>query len=136
MSSSTNCWALRFARCYGSRAAPCCSPAMEPRGRRLCQRSTEIDTLIRTSAQDQWATAQTAAPNWESKMKHRSASAVIVGVDGSQAAANAVRWAIDEAMSRGVPLGIVHVASIEERPADDVHSVIDHAETSLRAATA
>jgi Universal stress protein family len=69
-------------------------------------------------------------------MMYRSASAVIVGVDGSQAAANAVRWAIDEAISRDVPLRIVHVAGVEEQPADDVHRKIEYAETALRAATA
>jgi nucleotide-binding universal stress UspA family protein len=72
----------------------------------------------------------------ESKIMDRSASAVIVGVDGSQAAANAVRWAIDEAISRDVPLRIVHVTGVEEQPADDVHREIEYAETALRAATA
>ena len=57
-------------------------------------------------------------------MKDRPASAVIVGVDGSQAAANAVQWAIDEAISRDVPLRIVHVAGVEEQPADDVQREI------------
>ncbi len=69
-------------------------------------------------------------------MMDRPASAVIVGVDGSQAAANAVRWAIDEAISRDVPLRIVHVTGVEEQPADDVHREIEYAETALRAATA
>ena len=69
-------------------------------------------------------------------MTDSSASAVIVGVDGSQAAANAVRWAIDEAISRDVPLRIVHVTDVEEQPADDVHPGIEYAKASLRAATA
>ena len=69
-------------------------------------------------------------------MTDRSASAVIVGADGSQAAANAVRWAIDEAISRDVPLRIVHVTGVEEQPADDVRREIESAEISLRAATA
>jgi nucleotide-binding universal stress UspA family protein len=69
-------------------------------------------------------------------MTDRSASAVIVGADGSQAAANAVRWAIDEAISRDVPLRIVHVTGVEKQPADDVRREIEYAETSLRAATA
>ena len=69
-------------------------------------------------------------------MKDRPASAVIVGVDGSQAAANAVQWAIDEAISRDVPLRIVHVAGVEEQPADDVQREIEYADASLRAATA
>src|ERR1700682_5408055 len=69
-------------------------------------------------------------------MKDRPASAVIVGVDGSQAAANAVQWAIDEAISRDVPLRIVHVAGVEEQPADDVQREIEYADASLRAAPA
>jgi hypothetical protein len=91
---------------------------------------------LRIASEIKRVTAHTAAVNYESKMMYRSASAVIVGVDGSQAAANAVRWAIDEAISRDVPLRIVHVAGVEEQPADDVHRKIEYAETALRAATA
>src|ERR1700727_2074664 len=69
-------------------------------------------------------------------MTDRSASAVIVGADGSQGAANAVRWAIDEAISHDVPLRIVHVTGVEEQPADNVRREIEYAATSLRAATA
>ena len=57
-------------------------------------------------------------------------------MDGSQTAANAVRWAIDEAISSDAPLRIVHVAGVEEQPADDVHRKIEYAETALCAATA
>ncbi len=41
-------------------------------------------------------------------MRH-SASAVVVGVDGSKAAINAACWAVDEAVSRDVPLRLVYV---------------------------
>jgi nucleotide-binding universal stress UspA family protein len=34
---------------------------------------------------------------------------VVVGVDGSQAAISAAKWAIDEAISRALPLRLVHV---------------------------
>lgn len=34
---------------------------------------------------------------------------IIVGVDGSQSAAAALRWALDEARLRGAPLRIIHV---------------------------
>jgi nucleotide-binding universal stress UspA family protein len=34
---------------------------------------------------------------------------VVVGVDGSNAAINAVRWAVDEAVSRDIPLRLVYV---------------------------
>src|ERR1700737_3661212 len=68
-------------------------------------------------------------------MTDSSASAVIVAVDGSQAGANAVRWAIDEAISRDVPLRIVHVTGVEEQPADGAHREIKNAEQACRAAT-
>ena len=42
---------------------------------------------------------------------------VVVGVDGSEAAIDATIWAIDEAASRDVPLRIVHITHIEDRPA-------------------
>lgn len=38
-----------------------------------------------------------------------SAPAVVVGVDGSKAATNAARWAVDEAVSRDIPLRLVCV---------------------------
>ncbi|MFZ1177207.1 MAG: universal stress protein [Mycobacterium sp.] len=38
-----------------------------------------------------------------------SAPTVVVGVDGSQAATNAACWAVDEAVSRDVPLRLVYV---------------------------
>ncbi|MGO9925185.1 MAG: universal stress protein [Mycobacterium sp.] len=38
-----------------------------------------------------------------------SAPTVVVGVDGSKAAINATRWAVDEAASRDVPLRLVYV---------------------------
>ena len=37
-------------------------------------------------------------------------AAVVVGVDGSQAALNAVRWAVAEAANRGVALRLVHAS--------------------------
>ena len=40
---------------------------------------------------------------------------IVVGVDGSVAAINAALWAIDEAISRDVPLRIVHVIHIGEK---------------------
>ena len=64
---------------------------------------------------------------------------VVVGVDGSYAAINAAKWAIDEAISRDVPLRIVHVTHIEGHsgtPATDFRLEVQYAESSLRAATA
>jgi nucleotide-binding universal stress UspA family protein len=39
----------------------------------------------------------------------RSAATVVVGVDGSKAATDAARWAVDEAVSRDIPLRLVSV---------------------------
>ncbi len=39
----------------------------------------------------------------------RSAAAVVVGIDGSKAATNAARWAVDEAVSRDIPLRLIYV---------------------------
>ena len=64
---------------------------------------------------------------------------VVVGVDGSDAAINAAKWAIDEAISRDVPLRLVHVTHIEGQPAaseDEFRLEVQYAESSLRAATA
>jgi nucleotide-binding universal stress UspA family protein len=69
-------------------------------------------------------------------MKDSSASAVVVGVDGSQAAKSAVRWAIDEAINRDVPLRLVHVTDVDQRPAEDFRREIEYAEKCLGAATA
>ena len=69
----------------------------------------------------------------------KASSPVVVGVDGSDAAINAAKWAIDEAISRDVPLRIVHVTHIEgqpDAPKDDFRLDVQYAESSLRAATA
>ena len=42
-------------------------------------------------------------------MNQLDAKSVVVGVNGSQAAVNAARWAIDEALSRQLPLRLVYV---------------------------
>ncbi|BBZ38056.1 universal stress protein [Mycobacterium conspicuum] len=39
----------------------------------------------------------------------RSAPAVVVGIDGSRAATHAALWAVDEAISRDIPLRLVYV---------------------------
>ncbi|MHA7652399.1 universal stress protein [Mycobacterium sp. ML4] len=42
-------------------------------------------------------------------MSELDAKSVVVGVNGSQAAVNAAKWAIDEALSRQMPLRLVYV---------------------------
>ena len=46
---------------------------------------------------------------------------VVVGIDGSQAALDAATWAVDEAVSLGVPLRLVHVSAAKQayRPCAD-----------------
>ena len=69
----------------------------------------------------------------------KASAPVVVGVDGSDAAIDAAKWAIDEAISRDVPLRIVQVTHIQREPAspeDTFHLDVQYAESSLRAATA
>jgi nucleotide-binding universal stress UspA family protein len=42
-------------------------------------------------------------------MKQPHPKSVVVGVDGSKAAVNAAKWAVDEAISRQIPIRLVHV---------------------------
>ena len=44
----------------------------------------------------------------------RYASSVVVGVDGSSAALNAARWAVDEAVGRDIPLRLIRVVAARE----------------------
>jgi nucleotide-binding universal stress UspA family protein len=60
--------------------------------------------------------------------------AVIVGIDGSQAAIHAAEWAADEAISRAVPLLMLTMMKTTHPSAEDYHHDVVHAETSLRAA--
>jgi nucleotide-binding universal stress UspA family protein len=61
---------------------------------------------------------------------------VVVGIDGSAAAIGAAQWAIEEAISRNVPLRLVSVTKARHPSADDYYQDIHHAEESLRAAQA
>jgi nucleotide-binding universal stress UspA family protein len=47
-------------------------------------------------------------------MNQLHSKSVVVGIDGSQAAVNAAKWAIDEAISRQVPLRLVHAVGRKE----------------------
>jgi nucleotide-binding universal stress UspA family protein len=73
-------------------------------------------------------------------MKHMEAlGPIIVGVDGSRAAINAAVWAIDEAISRDVPLRLVHVTQIRQTsiaPKVQFSLEREYAETVLRQARA
>lgn len=63
---------------------------------------------------------------------------IVVGIDGSDAAINAAKWAVAEAVSRNIPLRLVQ--AVPEWPADEGAGgpglEVEYAETSLRAADA
>src|SRR3974390_231639 len=67
-------------------------------------------------------------------MSQLDAKSVVVGINGSPAAVNAAKWAIDEALSRQLPLRLVYVI---RRPEAQIGSVpiseweLERAETAL-----
>ena len=68
-------------------------------------------------------------------------SSVVVGIDGSQPAIQAAEWAVDEAVSREVPLRLVEVIAERVEPAPfasvgNVQMEVEYAETALRIAAA
>jgi nucleotide-binding universal stress UspA family protein len=74
----------------------------------------------------------------DSKAPH---PAVIVGIDGSDAAIRAAEWAVDEAISREVPLRLVAVIPQQAEPAPlvsvgNIPMEFEYAETALRIASA
>ena len=67
--------------------------------------------------------------------------AVVVGIDGSQAAIRAAEWAVDEAANREIPLRLLHVIpdNVEPAPFAAVGNVameVEYGETALRIASA
>jgi nucleotide-binding universal stress UspA family protein len=68
-------------------------------------------------------------------------SAVVVGIDGSEAAIQAARWAADEAVCREIPLRLVQVIPEQVEPAPlasvgNLRMELEYAETTLRIASA
>jgi nucleotide-binding universal stress UspA family protein len=66
---------------------------------------------------------------------------VVVGIDGSQAAIQAAKWAVDEAVSREVPLRLIQIIAEQVEPAPfasvgNVRMEQEFGETALRIATA
>lgn len=66
---------------------------------------------------------------------------IVVGIDGSQAAVRAAEWAVDEAVSREVPLRLVEVIPQQAEPAPlasvgNMRMEVEYAETALRIASA
>lgn len=66
------------------------------------------------------------------------AQRIVVGIDGSDAAINAARWAVTEAVGRNMALRLVHAVPDRHADGDVVDDDLDveYAETSLRAADA
>jgi len=66
-----------------------------------------------------------------------SPRAIVVGIDGSDAALDAARWAAKEAVHHDVPLRLVHVIPITDEQVNSTGACpaeADYAESSLRAA--
>jgi nucleotide-binding universal stress UspA family protein len=63
---------------------------------------------------------------------------IVVGIDGSDTAVNAAKWAVPEATSRDVPLRLLHVTRSEclASPTAGLDLDMEYAETALRIATA
>ncbi|MDZ4268857.1 MAG: universal stress protein [Mycobacterium sp.] len=59
---------------------------------------------------------------------------MVAGIDGSDTAIQAARWAADEAISRGVPLRLVYVTKATHPSADDYDRDVHHGNASLHAA--
>jgi len=60
--------------------------------------------------------------------------AVIVGIDGSQAAIQAAEWAADEAVGSGASLVLLAIIKATHPSAQDYHRDVAHAEASLQTA--
>jgi len=72
-------------------------------------------------------------------MNHpQAADRVVVGIDGSDAAINAAKWAVIEATSRDIPLRLIHaIPELQpDAPAGDESIGTEYGETVLRAASA
>lgn len=59
---------------------------------------------------------------------------VVVGIDGSETAIRAAQWAIDEAISRSVPLRLIYVTRAVHESSDEYTEEVRHAKAALQAA--
>lgn len=64
----------------------------------------------------------------------RTPSSVVTGIDGSDTAIRAAQWAIDEAISRDVPLRLVYVTKATHPSAEDYENDVRHGKASLHEA--
>ncbi|MDY6997541.1 MAG: universal stress protein [Actinomycetota bacterium] len=65
-----------------------------------------------------------------------AASPVIVGVDGSEAGRNAALWAVDEAVSRGLPLKLVSATKPKHLGTEDYYDDLHRAQAAVADARA
>ncbi|WP_370331895.1 universal stress protein [Mycolicibacterium hippocampi] len=72
----------------------------------------------------------------ETRDDNHPAAPVVAGIDGSETAVQAVLWAVDEAVSRDVPLRLVYVTKATHPSAEDYESDVQHGKASLRTAQA
>lgn len=60
---------------------------------------------------------------------------IVVGIDGSDAAINAAKWAVPEAVSRDIPLRLIHaIPRSADAPAGDESLDVEYAEMALHGA--
>src|SRR6478735_2471756 len=59
---------------------------------------------------------------------------IVAAIDGSDTAIHAALWAIDEAITRNVPLRLVSITKSSHPSAEDYYADMHHAEDSIRAA--
>lgn len=59
---------------------------------------------------------------------------IVAAIDGSDTAIHAALWAVDEAITRNVPLRLVSITKSSHPSAEDYYADMHHAEDSIRAA--
>ncbi len=59
---------------------------------------------------------------------------VVVGIDGSLSAIRTAEWAVDEAVSRNVPLRLVYVTDVAHPSFEEYEQEVKTAEAALRTA--
>ena len=84
-----------------------------------------LTTRTTGNAQPRWP-----GPDYCCGMADAAANSVVVGVDGSESALGAARWAADVAAARSLPLTLVHAI-----PRLDLHFVSDKRADGLHAST-
>ena len=67
--------------------------------------------------------------------EHQALPDIVVGIDGSRTAIDAALWAVDDAVSRGIPLRLVCVVAPANTATSGIHDVRT-AERALREAIA